>query len=280
MFDQFTTRATEVIQLARMEAQDCKCELIGTEHILLGIIGRKTGIAAEALEEFGINVDEARAAVRAMNPPGPYMVPVGKVTYTSQSKRAIAGAVEAAGDLGGTWVEPEHLFLGLLHAPTSRATQILSELGINLNEFSRRILANLPREPSEWRTGSRHWHFESWLAAKERLFFADVSRWLRLRIAFGGMVGAIAGGMVFGTHGAAAGSAYGCIVGVFGWLLPGMLLGSLVGAVLGASYSGCDAVLLAGSALGTMVAARIMQRMSDLRPRHAKLAHRPLAEKA
>ena len=60
MFERFTEKAIKVIMLAQEEARRLGHNFVGTEQILLGLIGEGTGIAAKVLKSMGVNLKDAR----------------------------------------------------------------------------------------------------------------------------------------------------------------------------------------------------------------------------
>ena len=64
MFERFTDRARKVVIQAQDEARFLKQNYIGTEHILLGLIDDKEGIAARVFYELNVSLEEIRAAVK------------------------------------------------------------------------------------------------------------------------------------------------------------------------------------------------------------------------
>ena len=64
MFERFTEKAIKVIMLAQEEARRLGHNFVGTEQVLLGLIGEGTGVAAKTLKSMGVNIKEAREEVR------------------------------------------------------------------------------------------------------------------------------------------------------------------------------------------------------------------------
>lgn len=64
MFERFTERARKVVVRAQDEARFLKQNYIGTEHILLGLIDEKEGIAARVFYELNITFEDIRSAVK------------------------------------------------------------------------------------------------------------------------------------------------------------------------------------------------------------------------
>ena len=59
----FTPRAKKVLELAVSEAQNLGHHYVGTEHILLGLLQEKQGVAAKILEGLGANLDTVREEI-------------------------------------------------------------------------------------------------------------------------------------------------------------------------------------------------------------------------
>ena len=59
----FTPQAKKVLQLAQQESRGLGHNYIGTEHLLLGLIVEREGVAAQVLSELGADLDGAREQV-------------------------------------------------------------------------------------------------------------------------------------------------------------------------------------------------------------------------
>lgn len=66
MNNRFTSRAIKVLEYAQYEAQDLEQNYIGTEHLLLGLLHEREGIAARALHAMGIDFETVRHRVEAV----------------------------------------------------------------------------------------------------------------------------------------------------------------------------------------------------------------------
>src|SRR6266851_3491891 len=88
MFERFTDRARRVLVLAQEEARLLDHNHIGTEHILLGLIGEEQGVAAQVLGSFGISAQAAREKVQDMvGPPG--LSPTESPPFTPRAKKVL-----------------------------------------------------------------------------------------------------------------------------------------------------------------------------------------------
>jgi ATP-dependent Clp protease ATP-binding subunit ClpC len=66
-----TPRAKRVLELAYSESKELNHPYVGTEHLLLGLLREGEGVAARALEEFGVDLPKTRTAVVALVSPEP-----------------------------------------------------------------------------------------------------------------------------------------------------------------------------------------------------------------
>ncbi len=146
MFERFTDRARKVMALANQEAQRFNHEYIGTEHILLGLVKEGSGVGANVLKNLGVDLRKVRLEVEKLVKSGPEMVTMGKLPQTPRAKRVIEYAIEEARNLNHNYVGTEHLLLGLLREADSVAAQLLTNLGLKLEDVREEVI-NLLGEP-------------------------------------------------------------------------------------------------------------------------------------
>ena len=113
MFERFTEKAIKVIMLAQEEARRLGHNFVGTEQILLGLIGEGTGIAAKTLKGMGVNLKEARTEVEKIIGRGSGFVAV-EIPFTPRAKRVLELSWDEARQLGHNYIGTEHLLLGLV----------------------------------------------------------------------------------------------------------------------------------------------------------------------
>jgi excisionase family DNA binding protein len=124
-FGKFTERARGALTLAQQEAVALGHNYVGTEHILIGLIGVGDGLAFRALTNLGIEPDSVRRAVLEMVGRGEGPVP-DQLGLTAKAKKVIELAVEEARRLNHSYIGTEHLFLGLLREGEGVAFRVLS----------------------------------------------------------------------------------------------------------------------------------------------------------
>ena len=147
MYERFTDRARKVMQLANLEAQRFKHEYIGTEHILLGLLREGGGVAANALSNLGVDLQEIREEVEKIVQAGPDMITMGRLPKTPRARKVIEYAIEEAGNVNHNKVGTEHLLLGLLREEQGVAAQVLMNVGLCLDIVREDVLlVRLPME--------------------------------------------------------------------------------------------------------------------------------------
>lgn len=131
MYERFTDRARKVMQLANQEAQRFNHEYIGTDHILLGLVKEGSGVAANVLKNLDVDLRKIRLEVEKLVQSGPEMVTMGKLPQTPRAKKVIELAIENARALNHSYVDTEHLLLGMLAEKDGIACQVLTAMGLD-----------------------------------------------------------------------------------------------------------------------------------------------------
>jgi ATP-dependent Clp protease ATP-binding subunit ClpC len=143
-FERFSAGAREVLVRAQEEAEAARHSYVGTEHVLLALLGDRKGPAGAALARLGVEPGRVRQTVASVVGPGQGRVQ--RLVPTSRVRRVIGLAFEECRRMGGESVTTGHLLLGLLLEPEGVAAQVLSELGVT-PERARAVLEELERAP-------------------------------------------------------------------------------------------------------------------------------------
>jgi ATP-dependent Clp protease ATP-binding subunit ClpA len=153
MFERFTNRARHVVVLAQDEARRLGHNYIGTEHILLGLLGEPDGIAGRALAGFGMSLESARREVTAIVKPGKG-TPTGHIPFTPRSKKTLELALREALQLHHNYIGTEHILLGVIREGDGVAAQIMRKHA-DLNAIRMAVLDLLPAAGAEATRGRR-----------------------------------------------------------------------------------------------------------------------------
>jgi ATP-dependent Clp protease ATP-binding subunit ClpC len=139
MFERFTERARKVVFLAQQEAARLGHNVVGTEHLLLGLVAEGEGVAAKALEVLNISLTGIRNEVEKIIGAGETN-PFGEVPFTPRAKRVLELAVEEGRQMGHNYVGTEHILLGLIREGEGVAAQVLRNLGAELENVRKQVL--------------------------------------------------------------------------------------------------------------------------------------------
>lgn len=142
MFERFTEKAIKVIMLAQEEARRLGHNFVGTEQILLGLIGEGTGIAAKTLKSLGISLKDARIEVEKIIGRGSGFVAV-EIPFTPRAKRVLELSWDEARQLGHNYIGTEHLLLGLIREGEGVAIRVLENLGVELSRVRSNVIRML-----------------------------------------------------------------------------------------------------------------------------------------
>jgi hypothetical protein len=131
-FEDFTNRARHAVVLSQEAARAHRHNFIGTEHILLGLLGEPDGLAYQLLVAKAGSEEAVRQAVDDRLEPGGKKAPRGHIPFAVEGKQALAEAIREAAELGHDFVGTEHLLLGLLNVPEGTAVAALGSFGMDL----------------------------------------------------------------------------------------------------------------------------------------------------
>jgi len=143
----FTDRVRKVLQMAREEAARLHHEYVGTEHILLGLIREGEGVAAAVLSNLNVDLEEIQQKIEDSVKKGKAAAAAGPdLPYTSRAKKVLELAMSEARELNHSYVGTEHLLLGLLREEKGIAAQVLTDVGVNLEQARAETLRLLGSE--------------------------------------------------------------------------------------------------------------------------------------
>jgi len=140
MFGKFTERARRVIAMAESEAKKLNHNYVGTEHILLGLVKEKKGIAGKVLsEEANLKENQIIDVIKSIIGKGKTKVD-GTIGLTPRSKKVLNLSMEEARKLNHNYIGTEHILLGLIAEGEGVAIRILQEVGVDLEKVKKEIM--------------------------------------------------------------------------------------------------------------------------------------------
>ena len=142
MFERFTDRARRVLVLAQEEARELASGIIGTEHLLLGLIREREGVAAKVLDTLGVTYELVREKVEGTidtnRKPSSASLP-----FTPRVTKVLEFSLRESQQLGHNYVGTEHLLLGLVREGNGVAAKILDDLGADMARVRTQVVEKI-----------------------------------------------------------------------------------------------------------------------------------------
>jgi ATP-dependent Clp protease ATP-binding subunit ClpC len=142
VFEQFTERARQAVVCAQEEARSFKHDHVGPEHILLGLLRERDGIAARVLAGFDITLERARGEVVRIVGVGD--AATTQLPFAPDARRVLEESLQVAASLGHSYVGTEHLMLALLTFDAGVPTRILLDCGAQPEQVGHAVIRMLP----------------------------------------------------------------------------------------------------------------------------------------
>jgi ATP-dependent Clp protease ATP-binding subunit ClpC len=148
MFERFTAYARHTVVLSQEEARRMNHNYIGTEHVLLGLLGEPAGVAYRILEAHGITLKGARQEVTELIGPGKQAQHSGHIPFTPRAKKTLELALREALQLKHNYIGTEHILLGLIREGDGVAAQVMRKHA-DLMELRMAVLDAVPAGKAE-----------------------------------------------------------------------------------------------------------------------------------
>ena len=163
----FTERVRKVLALSREEAARLHHEYVGTEHILLGLIREREGVAAAVLQSLKVDLDQIQRTIeRVLDKGRPSQEAGPDLPYTSRAKKVLELSMSEARELNHSYVGTEHLLLGLLREEKGIAAQVLADANVTVEIARAETLRLLGADvPPAGRAGTGGARGEDWKTA-------------------------------------------------------------------------------------------------------------------
>jgi ATP-dependent Clp protease ATP-binding subunit ClpC len=148
MFERFTEKAIKVVMLSQEESRRLGHNFVGTEQILLGLIGEGTGVAFKVLRDEGLNLKEARMEIERIIGRGSGFVAV-EIPFTPRAKRVLENSIEESRDLGHPYIGTEHILLALLDEDDGVAWRLFEEKKIDAEKLRADVIVAMGTDALE-----------------------------------------------------------------------------------------------------------------------------------
>ena len=139
----FTQKSLEALQDAQTLMASKGNSQITEEHLLLALIDKEGGIAADLLRRAGVSVEVMRAelssAVDAMPGMTGGSVEADKIYISRELEAALAAAETIAAKMKDEYVSVEHIILGIIDKPSDGVRKIFKNAGLTRAAFEKAV---------------------------------------------------------------------------------------------------------------------------------------------
>ncbi|MDR3321846.1 MAG: ATP-dependent Clp protease ATP-binding subunit, partial [Synergistaceae bacterium] len=148
MWQFFNEKGKKVVQMAHKEALRLGHDVIGTEHLLLGILSDVDPVCSQIFDAYGVAVYDIRNQIDALVEKGHPKEKVVDLPLSPRAKRVLDISMREARSMGVNYVGAEHILLGLVSEGEGLAAQILANFGMNVSRM-RKDIQGITSESSE-----------------------------------------------------------------------------------------------------------------------------------
>jgi stage V sporulation protein SpoVS len=142
-FTRFTDRALTAFRLGVDQARAAGTPLVGTEHLLGGLLAEGNNLALPVLHAMDIETSLVKAELDRASGSSQQGGPDARRRISGPLGSALISAVTASYALGHNYIGCEHLLMGLIAEPNGAAGQILRGLGADERQAKRTVTASL-----------------------------------------------------------------------------------------------------------------------------------------
>lgn len=139
MFEYFNEKAIKAVMLAQEEARRGGHNFVGTEHLLLGLIGEGNATASKVLKDLGVTLQQTRNIAETLTGRGPGYSP-SNIPFTPKVRLIFEQSFQESRQLGHNHITPEHILLAITFDPETVAAKILGEQGVDLAQLRTELI--------------------------------------------------------------------------------------------------------------------------------------------
>ncbi len=145
--DHLTDNARGSLQHAEMTARSLGSSYIGTEHLMLGVLAQEASVGAKLLADAGVTLERAQSALNMT--PRALVVSVGAKGLSETAKLTLRMSWDVAQEFRQDYCGTEHILFSILSQKNARATVLLRDMNVNIDELLSEIENYLNRQHSE-----------------------------------------------------------------------------------------------------------------------------------
>ena len=131
----YTKKAEKVLEIAKKASRSMHHSYIGTEHLLIGLLGEGSGAAAKVLSSVGVDEERILELIENLIAPSGNVITADAGGYSPRTLRVLENAAKEAERFKNEKVGTEHLLIALIKEADCAAVRLLNTLGVNLQRL-------------------------------------------------------------------------------------------------------------------------------------------------
>ena len=131
----YTKKAEKVLEIAKKASRSMHHSYIGTEHLLIGLLGEGSGAAAKVLSSAGVDEERILELIENLIAPSGNVIVADAGGYSPRTIRVLENAAKEAERFKNEKVGTEHLLIALIKEADCAAVRLLNTLGVNLQRL-------------------------------------------------------------------------------------------------------------------------------------------------
>lgn len=131
----YTKKAEKVLEIAKKASRSMHHGYIGTEHLLIGLLGEGSGAAAKVLSSAGVDEERILELIENLIAPSGNVITADAGGYSPRALRVLENAAKEAERFKNEKVGTEHLLIALINEADCAAVRLLNTLGVNLQRL-------------------------------------------------------------------------------------------------------------------------------------------------
>lgn len=147
MSQNYTKSANNVLRYAKKIALQMTQEYVGSEHLLLGLIKEKSGMAYAVLVQNGVEEERLENLTSQLMMEHTNVALANKAEFSKRCQDILELADKEAVKLKAQQVGTEHLLIAIIKHPDSVAFRLLTAMNISVTKLYSDILAAIGLEP-------------------------------------------------------------------------------------------------------------------------------------
>ncbi len=143
---EFTKQAKKAVEFGKRISKKLSHNYIGTEHLLIGLVKEKDGLASRVLLHEGITEEGLIKLISELIAPGNEVAIMERDGETPKLQQLMEHAESEANQCKSSEIGTEHILLAILKMPDTAAARLLNSMGVNPQKLFSETISAMGKE--------------------------------------------------------------------------------------------------------------------------------------